>query len=181
MAAATFAGVLAGVYVLGSAGRGGLALAPPDLEGLRLRSDFESGTTEGWEGVVLSGGAAEGQSSLQVGLSATGRGLMTEAADLAFPAGERVEIGFCYFYGGEGPIAVEFEVAEGGLVLTHSIPDPVRGRWTPAVVRRESYADGQGRAAPMRGRTVRRLRISAPAGTASDALSLDSIWVWSGG
>ena len=172
---------LAGGNEDGALPAGGLPVTPPSAGGVRLMCDFESGTPEGWEGVVLDRGAGSGRYCLSVPEAGPpAAGLATRAGGLAFVADDRIEIAFQYYLKGRGPLVVEFEDAGSGVRLSHSVQEPSRGRWAVARLERASYVGADGLTGSLAGRTIRNVRIAAPGCVPGDALALDAIWVWSG-
>ncbi|MHC5056263.1 MAG: serine/threonine protein kinase [Planctomycetota bacterium] len=162
------------------------AIPPPSGKGTLVRTDFESGRAEGWEGRVYPQGAGEGKFSLRAIPDAPGLAARLKGAELV--AGEHLEIAFLYFVSCPGPLAMDLlcTVPARGLRsparlarLRCEIANPVRGEWAVAHATGEDFADAvkpEARLAP--GWAVNGLVIRAPGGGPRDVLALDAVWIW---
>ena len=164
-------------------------LPPPSGKGALVRSDFESGRSEGWEGKVYPQGAGEGKFSLRAIPDAPGLAARLEGASLV--AGSRVEIAFLYYVSSPGPLVIDLlctAPAQGSwqpprpVRLCCEIANPVRGEWAVAHATGRDFAGASGpEARPAAGWEVNGLVIRSPEGGARDVLALDAVWIWTDG
>ena len=161
----------------GAPGPHGVAPPPPD-GGLWLGSDFESGTTEGWQGTLSR--QDDGTCSLLVPAARPpGRGLATRTSATSLPVGGELTVAFVYYLDGRGPILVEIADPASGVRLRGTIREPVRRAWTSASFTAGTFRPTTfARAAAPEKDAAPTISIAAPESSPPDVLALDSICVW---
>lgn len=159
--------------------RGGARTTWPLPDSLVFASDFESGTTEGWNGFVSADAAAEGAWGLKaVPAAPPATGLAAVTHHVSFVAGRQLRIGFRYYTDARGPLVVELIERGGTDHFRYVIPEPTRGAWASSDISAEGFTTELG--LPGRsfaGKVFEGLAISAPEATAQNVLALDSVWI----
>jgi serine/threonine-protein kinase len=165
------------------------AFTPPSGSGVLVKSDFESGSPESWDGTVSRKGAGEGSYSLLAPRARPpGQGLRARLEG-SVVAGHRVEVAFLYYVTAPGPIVVEFDYKapgarerSGAIRFSHPIPNPTRDEWAAVRIAETAFTGPPGAYPDVRpGGVLGGLTIGAPQSGPRDILALDAVWLWTDG
>lgn len=165
------------------------AFAAPSGSGVLVKSDFESGSPESWDGTVSRKGAGEGSYSLLAPRARPpGKGLRTRLEG-SVVAGHRVEVAFLYYVTAPGPIVVEFDYVapgaregSGATRFNHAIPNPTRDEWAAVRITDTAFAGPSGPYSDVTpGGVLGGLTIGAPQSGPRDVFALDAVWLWTDG